>query len=171
MDVRYRIALPSVLHFLCLCISLLSLYYLGQTATRLSHRRVTQVVMNHLSRIAGLHTNLPRHEFVDILSLQPVSTLKLIRNDLFAEAQACQNTIPDGLQGLPLVSRRDSALRPIASIFSEDIWCISQAIENNPSIPRTFVKKWGKISSYSTTPSTGAASTFDALRIFSFLEQ
>ena len=109
MDMRYRIALPFVLHF-CACVYLCCLY-LGQTATRLSLRRVTQGVMNHgLSRIAGLHTNLPRHEFVDILSLQPVSTLKLLRNDLFAEAQACQNTIPEGLQGLPLVSRRDSAL-------------------------------------------------------------
>ena len=140
MDIRYHIALPSVLHFLFLCISLLFPYYLGQTATWLSHLRVTQGVMNYLLQIAGLHTNLPRHEFVDILSLQPVSTFKLIRNDLFAEAQTCRYTIPEGLQGLPLVSHRDSALKPIASILSEDIWCISQAIENNSSIPRTLLK-------------------------------
>ena len=46
----------------------------------------------------------------------------------------------DELKGLPLVSRRDSALRPISYILSEDIWLISQAIESNCPIPRTLFR-------------------------------
>ena len=96
--------------------------------------------MNHLSQIPGLHMNLPKREFIDILSLQPASTLKLIRTSLFTVAKSRQNTIPDEVQGLSLVSRRDSALRPITTILSEDIWSISQAIGNNTSIPRTMFR-------------------------------
>ena len=165
MDMRYRIAPLSVHHSLCLYISLLSVYYLGLTETRLSPSHYLGLtttrlstsygVMDRLSQIAGLHTNLPRREFVDILSLQPVSSLKLIRTSLLTEAQACQNTIPDGLQGLPLVSRRDSVLRPIASILSDDIWCISQAIENDTSIPRTMFKNGKRSKQYlATVPRT-----------------
>ena len=128
-EVSYRstlcasLAVPICISVVCLlsrsnCNWLSPSHYLGLTTTRLS---ISYGTMDGLSQIAGLHTNLARREFVDILSLQPVSSLRPIRTSLFTEAQACQNTIPDGLQGLPLVSRRDSVLRPFASILSHDL--------------------------------------------------
>ena len=45
----------------------------------------------------------PKHEFVDILSLQPAETLKLIRNDLYTEAEG-QIAMSDELKGLPFIS-------------------------------------------------------------------
>ena len=45
----------------------------------------------------------PKHEFVDNLSLQPVETLKLIRNDLYTEVQG-QIAMSDELKGMPFVS-------------------------------------------------------------------
>ena len=40
------------------------------------------------------------------------------------------NLVLDELRGLPLVDCRDSALRPISKILSEDIWMIVQSISN-----------------------------------------
>ena len=96
-------------------------------------------VYHELTLFNGVHSGLPRQEFTELLRVFPTDSLKSLRADLFTEA--CElNLVPDELSGLPLVDRRDSALRPISKILSEDIWTIVQSISNKDCVPRTILK-------------------------------
>ena len=44
------------------------------------------------------------------------------------------------VQGLPLVNRRDTALRPATNILGEDIWYIINSITNNVIVLRVLFK-------------------------------
>jgi len=95
--------------------------------------------MNKLSLFNGAHCGLVKAEFVELLHVFPAASLNSLRCDLFLEAQEMA-LVPGELVGLPLVSRRDSALRPVTRVLSEDIWLIVNCINNKECIPRTLLK-------------------------------
>ncbi len=66
-------------------------------------------------------------------------SINVLRVALHRELLAL-DTIPEDLKGIPLVSRRDSALRPLSKILSEDCWIICNCISNTSPIPRTLLK-------------------------------
>ena len=78
--------------------------------------------MNLLTQY-GVNANLSKLEFVDILSIHPAETLKGLRQSLFCEYTALDISSND-FQDIPLVARRDSALRPVQPVLSEDCWII-----------------------------------------------
>lgn len=62
--------------------------------------------------------------------MYPTDSLKSLRADLFMEV--CDlGLVPEELRGVPLVDRRDSALRPISKVLSDDVWILVQSISNN----------------------------------------
>ena len=79
---------------------------------------------SQLSFFNGVHPGLSRSEFTEFLGVFPIDSLiKSLRASLFKDA--CDlGLIPDGLSGLPLVDRRDSALRPVSKVLSDNIWLI-----------------------------------------------
>ena len=77
----------------------------------------------------------------------PEASLKTLRSDLFLEAQEL-DLIPNELAGIPLVGRRDSALRPISRVLSEDIWVLVNSIRNKQYIPRTILKNGKRSESF-----------------------
>ena len=100
---------------------------------------IFQPVMNRLSLFNGVHPGLSRLEFTELLRVYPTDSLKSLRADLFVEV--CNlGLVPNELLGIPLVDRRDSALRPISNVLSNDVWTIAQSISNNVPIPRTILK-------------------------------
>ncbi len=66
-------------------------------------------------------------------------SINVLRVALHRELLAL-DAIPEDLKGIPLVSRRDSALRPLSKILSEDCWIICNCISNKSPIPRTLLK-------------------------------
>ena len=82
-----------------------------------------QPAMNQLSLFSGIHPGLPRQEFTELLRVYPTDSLKSLRADLFMEACGL-GLVPDELRGVPLVHRRDSALRPISKVLSDDVWIL-----------------------------------------------
>lgn len=129
--------LLCLLSVLC-CVFLLSCY--SVFVSSVSFVPVSSVrfvpAMNTLSLFNGIHSGLPRQEFIELLSVFPADSLKSLRADLFVEAQDL-GLVP---HGLPLVDRRDSALRPISKALSDDVWTIVQCINNKECIPRTVLK-------------------------------
>ena len=95
-------------------------------------------VMNLLP-LHGVHPDLSRSKFTELLSTAPITSLRALRVSLFDDACA-HGLMPDGLNGLPLVDRRDSALRPASKVLSNDIWIIVQFITNKECVPRTLLK-------------------------------
>ncbi len=93
-------------------------------------------MIDQLARYKGVHSGLPKQEFVELLCSYSTDSLNALRAALFSEVCAL-SLVPDGLRGLPLV---DSALRPISRILGEDIWVIVQCITNKDMIPRTILK-------------------------------
>ena len=87
----------------------------------------------------GVNANLSKLEFVDILSIHPAETLKGLRQSLFCEYTALDISSND-FQDIPLVARRDSALRPVQPVLSEDCWIIVNCISNKTSLPRVLLK-------------------------------
>ena len=94
--------------------------------------------MNLLTQY-GVNANLSKLEFVDILSIHPAETLKGLRQSLFCEYTALDISSND-FQDIPLVARRDSALRPVQPVLSEDCWIIVNCISNKTSLPRVLLK-------------------------------
>ena len=82
--------------------------------------------MDQLSTF-GVNPGLPRTEFIQLLTSHPKEHLKSLRECLFEDASKC-GLILSELQGLPLVNRRDTALRPVAKVLIEDIWSIATCI-------------------------------------------
>ena len=96
-----------------------------------------QPAMNQLSLFSGFHPGLPRQEFTE--RVYPTDSLKSLRADLFMEA--CDlGLVPDELHAVPLVDRRNSALRPISKVLSDDVWILVQSVSNNEYVPRTILK-------------------------------
>ena len=71
----------------------------------------------------GAHLGLSKSEFTHQLEHHPASSLHSLKTLLIEEANH-HNLIPAELRGLPLVNQRDSALRPVTNVLSEDIWTI-----------------------------------------------
>ena len=71
--------------------------------------------MDRLSLFNGVRSGLSRSEFTELLGVFPIDSLRSLRAGLFNDVDACDlGLIPDGFHGLPLVDRRDSALRPVS---------------------------------------------------------
>lgn len=87
----------------------------------------------------GLTPGLPKTEFVHLLTSHSVDHLKSFRGDLFDEVLG-HNLVPSYLLGLPLVNRRDSPLRPITRVLSEDIWSLVMCINTKTPVPRTLLR-------------------------------
>ena len=95
-------------------------------------------VMNQLPTF-GVNHRLPRSEFIHQLEAHSAIQLKSLHERLFDDANKA-NLIPSELHGLPLVSRRDTAIRPASKVLSEDIWTITTCITNKTVLPRTLIK-------------------------------
>ena len=67
----------------------------------------------------GVNPGLPKAEFVSLLKLHPSEELNSTRTTLCMEANTLNLIFPE-LQGLPLVTRRDTALRPASTVLSEE---------------------------------------------------
>ena len=64
----------------------------------------------------GVHPGMPKTEFVHHLNVHSNDSLKKLREALFN--QACEADVyPRECQGLPLVSRKDTAIRPAAFVL------------------------------------------------------
>lgn len=94
-----------------------------------------------------VNPGLSKSEFVNILKLHNVDDLKSLRASLFMEA-CIQKLVSPELEGLPLVNRRGTALRPATTILGEDIWHIMNSISNNVMIPRILFKNGKKNKSF-----------------------
>ena len=73
--------------------------------------------MDRLSLFNGVRSGLSRSEFTELLGVFPIDSLRSLRAGLFNDAcdlGLIRSYRPDGFHGLPLVDRRDSALRPVS---------------------------------------------------------
>ena len=97
----------------------------------------------------GVNPGMPKTEFVHHLNVHSNVSLKKLREALFN--QACEAELyPRECQGLPLVSRRDTAIRPAASVLCEDVWVIMHCVENSVLLPRTVFKNGKRSKSFVT---------------------
>ena len=85
-----------------------------------------------------MSTHLPKNEFVQNLIHLPSSVLRC-RLALFNEACNHSLVLP-GYVNFPPVRRRDTAIKPVAHILSEDIWTIISCIRSKTTIPTTLFK-------------------------------
>ena len=93
--------------------------------------------MDRLPR--GVHPDLPRDEFILNLKHFSVSDLNTLRLDLFNAASDIHSLIPPEWAGIPLVARRDTAIKSASQKLSEDIWLIVSCINNNS---QNIITKW-----------------------------
>ncbi len=95
--------------------------------------------MDQLLSAYGVHSGLSQDEFVQLLEIHDAETLRSLRISVFSELKTISpQLVPTDAAGLPLVTRKDSALRPVTNVLSKDIWCISISIKNNSTLQRTL---------------------------------
>lgn len=87
----------------------------------------------------GVHSDLPKNEFVGQLVSNTTSSLRDLRRLLFQEASNL-GLLDTDLVDIPLVERCDTAIRPASTKLSDDIWTIVQCTCNLDSIPRTLLR-------------------------------
>ena len=121
----------------------------SSTVTLVAHARRGLIALHNMNQLQnfGVNPGLPRSEFVNILKLRTSDVLRSLRASLFTEACA-KNLVSQELQGLPLVNRRDTALRPATKILGEDIWHIINSISNNVIVPRVLFRNGKKSKSF-----------------------
>ena len=93
--------------------------------------------MNNLP--SDVHPDLPRNEFIQKLINLSAAELHRLRLDLFNEADNVYSLVLPELSNVPLVTRKDTAIKPIPKL-SEDVWTIVSSIRNNALIPRTLFR-------------------------------
>ena len=91
--------------------------------------------MNHL-RSFGLKPDLTKQEFTDVLYTRSLEDLLHLRQALYHDLTQ-MNVVPIDI---PLVTRRDSALRPVGRALSEDCWVLADCISNQKCPPRVLFK-------------------------------
>ena len=69
----------------------------------------------------GIHPDLPRQEFIQKLVHLPVSVLRSLRLN---EESTVHSLVPCDFARIPLVARRDTAIKSATLKLSEDIWSI-----------------------------------------------
>ena len=94
--------------------------------------------MDHLHRY-GVSINLPKNEFVDMLSSHHPDDLDKLRQSLFQELSS-KDLIPDEFKGIPLITRCDTIARPCSKILSDDCWVLMDCISHLSTIPRVLLK-------------------------------
>ena len=78
------------------------------------------LIMNRLLYFNSVQYGCPRQQFTELLRVFPTDSLKLLIVDLFTEM--CDlNLVLDELCEMSLVNHRDSGLRLISKILSDDI--------------------------------------------------
>ena len=87
---------------------------------------------------SDVHPDLPRNEFIQKLIHLPAAELHRRKLDLFNEANNVYSLVLPELSNVPLVTRKDTAIKPISQKLSEDVWTIVSSIRNNALIPRTL---------------------------------
>ena len=88
---------------------------------------------------SDVHPDLPRNEFIHKLIHLPAAELHRLRLDLFNEANNVYSLVLPELSNVPLVTRKDTAIKPISQKISEDVWTIVSSIS---AYPQNFVQKW-----------------------------
>ena len=90
-----------------------------------------------------VNPGMPKVEFINHLKHIPKIPWNCLHESNFFY-DACQAVLPAKCQGLPLVVRQDTTLRPVGTALSEDIyaWPILNYIyvENKVPLPRTIFK-------------------------------
>ena len=87
----------------------------------------------------GVNPDLPKNKLIRNLVSLPTSELFHHRLALFREA-CNQSLVSPDYVNLPLVGRKDTAIKPASHKLSEDIWTIISCIRNKENIPRTLFK-------------------------------
>ena len=118
-----RLVFPHVLFFSFL----LSLSYSSATVT-----------MDNLP--SGVHPDLPKSEFIQQLTHLPISELLSLRINLFNEASSNHSLVAPGFVNTPLVTRKDTAIKPASYKLSEDVWSLISCIRNMVPVPRTLFR-------------------------------
>ena len=96
-----------------------------------------------------MNPGMPKAEFVHHLNFHSSDSIKKLCEALIN--QACEAELyPRKCQGLPLMSRKDIAIRPTASVLSEDVWVIVHCVENSVLFPRTVFRKGKRSKSFVT---------------------
>ena len=114
------------------------LVYLSYFTYSISVCYLTSTEMNNLP--SDVHPDLPRNEFIQKLIHLPAAELHRLRLDLFNEANNVYSLVLPELSNVPLVTRKDTAIKPISQKISEDVWTIVSSIRNNALIPRTLFR-------------------------------
>ena len=117
---------------------LLSSLLLSSLTYPISVCYLTSTEMNSLP--SDVHPDLPRNEFIQKLIHISAAELHRLRLDLFNEANNVHSLVLPELSNVPLVTRKDTAIKPISQNLSEDVWAIVSSISNNAFIPRTLFR-------------------------------
>ena len=105
----------------------------------------THLIVNGLPRT--INPNVPKDELIRILTHLPISELLQHRLALFHEA--CNLSLVQlDYVNLPLVGRKDTAIKPASHKLSEDICTIISCIHNKETIPRTLFRNGKRSKSF-----------------------
>ena len=88
----------------------------------------------------NVHPGLPRDEFVQNLKHLPAWELNTLRFDLFCVAYNTHSLLAPEWSDIPLVTRKDTAIKSASHKISEDIWTIVSCIKNKQRIPRVLLR-------------------------------
>ena len=106
----------------------------------------THLVINGLPRTI-INPNVPKNELIRSLTHPPIS--KLLQNRLALFHEACNPSLVQlHYVNLPLVGRKDTAIKPAFHKLSEDICTIISCIHNKETIPRTLFKNGKRSKSF-----------------------
>ncbi len=113
----------TVARFLSLLLLLLYLLY------------SSSINMDDLLHSYSVNSGLSQDEFVLEFERLEARSLRSLRSSIFNKImKESPQLIPTDVNGLPLVSRRDSALRPAVIALSKDIWCLIMSDKNHSII-------------------------------------
>ena len=135
-------------------IHLLSTLYIFSICLLLS----ISVSMNGLP--VGVHPDLPRQEFILKLVHLPTKDLLPLRLALFNEASTVHGLVPSDFSTIPLVARRDTAIKSASMKLGEDIWTIVSCISNLEPIPRTLFRNGKRSKQYLSHTTTTTKSNY-----------
>ena len=139
MEIHYARCLR--LPHMCLLILLLPLLYCLLSILPILYRGSWSSTppenMNSLS--SCVNPDLPKNEFTQSLIHLPTTELHQHRLALFHEACDKSLVLSDYIN-LPLVGKKDTAIKPASHKLSDDIWTIVSCIRNEVPIPRTLFR-------------------------------
>ena len=134
----HRIASPITAYsaVTSIYLHLVLLFFIARTPLAVSSERASP--MDKLPY--NVHPGLPRDEFVQNLKHLPASELNTLRFDLFCVASNTHSLLAPEWSDIPLVTRKDTAIKSASHKISEDIWTIVSCIKNKQRIPRVLLR-------------------------------